>query len=669
MNKFVLVVFALLSKGLLCAQTKIFIAADNSFSVTIPAEWATASNRNAALVATDPSFPEGRWEVEVYTARTGKQLTLDELSKEQLKNFQSSKPGADKLNAANFQTINQKKWWVVDYTSSKGTRYICFQIIEDQTRYSIYYFSKEAYFGAGVKATDELVSSFKTGSTEIVQPAAKDKPSTEKKENHRGNSTAATAWSTSDAGKVAPDAKKMEVNKMEVFHGKYASVSKGTEQALMNDAGELVIPFGKYNYYPGGSYWLKNVAPNSVISNFGAVYPSFYGTLAPFNAKATPTKFYGVYKKDAPAGSENAAIGPDGKILPVYIKSIDHEGYSSQMVKQNTNTYPIESDLISERYDGAKIVGAGNRRQLRATGGYETIRYNFESTSWSGATNGYSGWAGGLRPASKWVSIEVSAGPGTDTREAKNKKIGFINRKGAFQVPPNYYKVGEFSEGIAFVCRLDEFGEERWGAIDTVGNLIIPFQYRIQPGRFNNGRALVQAINMDKVAYAMINREGNIVFTLPKNSGDTLSVEPWCCNPLPEKFLYSHGYTFVAVNLKTKGKDWGHLLDTNGVYIPIMKKLRAHFTKGESVEIISPVRNNEFLFTVASNTINGIGIADITGKIILPPVFSNLSLFEPESKLQYAEVGKQYVGQKGIEGYIDRTGIFRIVKVDRAGGF
>lgn len=660
MKRLTLVLFAIASSVAGNTQTKLFIADDRSFSILVPATWTTSTNGSQAFVGKDPSFPEGRWEIEFSEPN----MTLEELSKKQLQNFESNKPGADKLNHANFQTINGTRWWIVDYTSKKGTRYICFQSIQNKKRFAIYYFAKVEFFRTGLKAADDLVASFSPDVNKRADAAAK--PPESKPDRAVKNKPTSSGYAAgTPAGTVGADAIRLEVDMMNPFHGKYTHVRKGSAEALLNDDGKIVIPFGKHRYRDAQSYWQINISPQGQILNTGDIYPAYFGTLAPFNPYAQPNKPYGVNLSSANYNSNDMmAIDAHGKFLKIPVSGMDHEGYVTRFVWPDSKSYPMEATMVSEKYDGSKIIGSGNQRRTKATGSYESVRYKFEFTSWSAGASGYYGWTCGLRPASA-----LPLPPNSSERESKNKRVGFINRKGQFQVAPGYFKVGEFSEGLAFVCRLNEFDEERWGAIDTTGKLVIPFQYRTQPGRLNHGRALIQAVDMDKIAYAMIDRAGKILFTIPKNSGDTVSVEPACCNPLPEKFLFSHGYTYVAVNLKSKGPDWGHFLDTNGVYTPIIRMLRKHYSNGEAIQVVSPVRDEQFLFTVATSHYSGIGIANIRGEIIIPPVFTDLRMFEPESKMQYAAIKRNKEGEKDIEGYIDRTGVFRIIRAERPAGF
>lgn len=63
---------------------------------------------------------------------------------------------------------------------------------------------------------------------------------------------------------------------------------------------------------------------------------------------------------------------------------------------------------------------------------------------------------------------------------------GFIDKRGAFVIPPRYENADMFSEGLAAVQQ-----GGKWGFVDPRGNLVIPARYdRIK--RFSEGLALVE---------------------------------------------------------------------------------------------------------------------------------------------------------------------------------
>jgi hypothetical protein len=466
------------------------------------------------------------------------------------------------------------------------------------------------------------------------------------------------AKNQSAVGSIASDAIEMDVDEMWHFFGKYSVIKKGVFEALINDQGKIIFPFGKYTYSLGSSEWLRsNWVNGQQITAKYSFYQPYYGILAQYNSEARPTKLINVQMK---VPSENRTyygfIDSNAKVFMKHsLDEYDQEGYITYY--QHAGLFTDDGKLKSEKLDGSLIVGQGN--YLKVGNDYKQIRYrlgNFE-------LGNYTGWSGGLRLATPIdFNPQAQAKSELELITLKNKQVGYINRKGVFQVKPGYYKGGEFSEGVAFVCRLNEFGEERWGAIDTLGNLLIPFKFTSQPGNFNNNRSVIRIANTE-FDCAVINKKGDTVFKFPSFLKDKIHVSSVGGHYVgPGRTYFSHGYALIYMDIKDDKDEIGTLfVDTSGVPFPVIRMLRKHFPNGERISIVSNVKNEQFLFSVTSNNSSGTGIADINGDIILPPVFSDISLFEPESQLQYAEFGRKNYMERGTRGYIDRNGIFRII--------
>ncbi|MGN6215110.1 hypothetical protein [Parafilimonas sp.] len=151
-------------------QTKLFSAPDTSFTVEIPTNWTTQTTPQSVLVATDPALPGATWEIETFSfSSPDNVLTLDEYAKVQLENFKSKGKNANKLKSGGFDTINKNRWWVMDYTSPKGTDYLVYQTIENDKRYSIYYISKGDNFVAGLPKMHSLLETFSFKTKEIAR--------------------------------------------------------------------------------------------------------------------------------------------------------------------------------------------------------------------------------------------------------------------------------------------------------------------------------------------------------------------------------------------------------------------------------------------------------------------------------------------------------------------
>ena len=106
--------------------------------------------------------------------------------------------------------------------------------------------------------------------------------------------------------------------------------------------------------------------------------------------------------------------------------------------------------------------------------------------------------------------------------DGKSRKWGYINKKGAWVIEPQFSKAKSFSEGLAPVWK-----DFKWGFIDVYGNFAIPLQFRIAEP-FSDGYAYVGKEN----SFYFINQQGepafskelynNLCFTKPFINGAAL---------------------------------------------------------------------------------------------------------------------------------------------------
>ncbi|GHU69434.1 hypothetical protein FACS189413_08350 [Bacteroidia bacterium] len=85
--------------------------------------------------------------------------------------------------------------------------------------------------------------------------------------------------------------------------------------------------------------------------------------------------------------------------------------------------------------------------------------------------------------------------------DAKLKKYGYADEKGAAAIKPQFDKALSFSDGLAAVM-IEENYAKKWGFIDLAGKLVIPTTYNLTPGRFSEGLAAVR-IGSDEYNYEM----------------------------------------------------------------------------------------------------------------------------------------------------------------------
>jgi WG containing repeat len=80
-----------------------------------------------------------------------------------------------------------------------------------------------------------------------------------------------------------------------------------------------------------------------------------------------------------------------------------------------------------------------------------------------------------------------------------------------------YNEADPFHDGMAIVGKRNEFGEIKYGFINTTGREITGFVYSQKPYRFMNGCAVVRPKSESSVAYAVINKQGKQLFQVLKD--------------------------------------------------------------------------------------------------------------------------------------------------------
>ncbi|WP_312939601.1 WG repeat-containing protein, partial [Oscillibacter sp.] len=240
-------------------------------------------------------------------------------------------------------------------------------------------------------------------------------------------------------------------------------------------------------------------------------------------------------------------------------------------------------------------------------------------------------------------------------------KYGFINKSGKEVIPLIYDNVaafreslptfgsltpsvrkGEkfgFSEGLAVVCK-----DDKWGAIDTQGKVVIPFTYE-RMEMFFEGMAKVS--KNGKVGF--VNKQGKVV--------------------VPIKYDYANDFcNGLAVVSKDGGYDKnGRSLDVSGavdkqgkLVIPMIYDYIHDFSEGLAV-VSKRVGDG---YDVKS------GFIDTSGKLVVPMIYSAASNFSGG----YAKVGAEdenfTAGLKNRYGFVNKKGEVVIpLKYDTAQDF
>ncbi|MDE6297548.1 MAG: WG repeat-containing protein, partial [Muribaculaceae bacterium] len=117
-----------------------------------------------------------------------------------------------------------------------------------------------------------------------------------------------------------------------------------------------------------------------------------------------------------------------------------------------------------------------------------------------------------FRPTVDGLTAVQRFDPATD-----KLRWGFYDKTGKMKIPAKYYKVHDFSDGLAAVQEM-KGGQYptggKWGFIDTNGNVVIDFQYDREPSDFNGDYAVV-----GKTYYEddVIDRTGKVINKVKSN--------------------------------------------------------------------------------------------------------------------------------------------------------
>ncbi len=224
----------------------------------------------------------------------------------------------------------------------------------------------------------------------------------------------------------------------------------------------------------------------------------------------------------------------------------------------------------------------------------------------------FKGFSEGLAPV-----VILGKSTGFFTQE---EKWGFIDTSGEIVIPAKYEEVGYFSEGLASFK--DPKGQS--GYVNTKGEVVIEHSYDYAHA-FSEGLAVVGMANGGyKAKFGFINKSGKLVIPLQYDSASE----------------YSEGLARVEKNNK-----WGFINKHNDLVVPMQYDYVGSYCHGFAI-----VKKNDKL-----------GYINRSGCLTIPFEFDDTESFSEG----YAAV---MVGRKW--GYINEKGIFVIEpKFDLAGQF
>ncbi|HEV2835804.1 MAG TPA: WG repeat-containing protein [Pyrinomonadaceae bacterium] len=197
----------------------------------------------------------------------------------------------------------------------------------------------------------------------------------------------------------------------------------------------------------------------------------------------------------------------------------------------------------------------------------------------------------------------------TPSELGKNSKYGYIDTTGKVRIEPQFERVSEFHEGLAYVQTKLWFDEPA-GFIDKTGRMVIPLSRQSDVPRFSEGLAAVSLAT----GFGFIDRDGRV------------RIEP--------QFRYAGDFS--------EGLAWVHIDENKRGYIDKTGKL-----------VIGPVDyqlsdDSNFSEGLAAVRIgNKFGYIDREGRVRIRPQFDEAHKFSG---------GRARVRLNRNNGYIDKTG-------------
>lgn len=208
----------------------------------------------------------------------------------------------------------------------------------------------------------------------------------------------------------------------------------------------------------------------------------------------------------------------------------------------------------------------------------------------------------------------------------KDFKYGFVDKKGKIKIKNIYDEARDFSNGFAAV-KLNE----KWGIIDTAGNVKVDFQFTNEPMPVHCGRTFVLGANFK---FALIDTSGKII------------VDP----EYKQVFPFNEGFTVVS-KMDDKYQETWYIIDVNGKVIKEFKQ-----TGKEKDKIAFYSGFSEGLAVAQQGYGANRGFIDTKGKVVIPFDFS-MKLGTFNNGLAYAEKFEKKTNKK-TAGFIDKKGKF-----------
>lgn len=263
----------------------------------------------------------------------------------------------------------------------------------------------------------------------------------------------------------------------------------------------------------------------------------------------------------------------------------------------------------------------------------------------------------GVYPSNKTVYIDLEGHQYTTSFAAYkvHNDIGIVGRKEGFNggdqyflnlknqriTNKTYFNIEPFSEGMAIVSIRDEFGNIKYGFIDTKGVEAIPLKFSNAPTSFRYGISIVTPADKAEFLKAFINKKGEIIYKETMAANQKYGSLSYFKNGL----IYSQERNFL---MDTTGKFFttDDLLKSFGTNSQVYKiKELTDFNSSIDDGKFRIEMGDHYLYDAQKNVFspNKMGFIDLISKKIVEAAFCNYVagrfdlVFDKVSKLAYAE--------------------------------
>lgn len=238
-----------------------------------------------------------------------------------------------------------------------------------------------------------------------------------------------------------------------------------------------------------------------------------------------------------------------------------------------------------------------------------------------------------------------------------NSRFGFMDVKGKVIVGQQFQTVWPFyDDSLAKVIVTGPDGSQKFGFINTKGELAIPAKYSVAPSDFYNGTAIVFTVNNPEFSMALINTKGEIIKKY--NKYEVINLNPNYGFKMINGVRIFKDHVIMADGKMVKKSDFLGLYGITPKYERESLTLSDHEDEGRIYFKRQFVKNKR----PAHST----GIYDLKTKKIIETPFTSPLKFDPVSGLAHAIVADGLTG-KTIEGYVNQEGIFMLVKQPPSG--